>query len=92
MQADASEADDILARIGGEAKAAFEAEVDFYRWRVKNMSAPIKEFMNRCEDYSVRAGPLLTSYRKLESEHPQLMAKADAIIRPIQQEMFGADF
>jgi hypothetical protein len=91
MLADAYEAEEILARIGEEAKAAFQAELDFYRWRVKNMSAPIKEFMNRCADYSVRAGPLLTSYRKLESEHPQLMAKADAIILPIQHEMFGAD-
>ena len=92
MIADASEADEILARIGEEAKAAFQAELDFYRWRVKNMSAPIKEFMHKCADYSVQAGPLLTSYRKLESEHPQLLARADAIILPIQHEMFGADY
>ena len=92
MLVDATEAEEILTRIGAEAKAAFEAEIDFYRWRVRNMSAPIKEFMNRCADYSVRAGPLLTSYAKLQSEHPQLMAKADAIILPIQQEMFGADY
>jgi hypothetical protein len=88
MPPDRQEAEEILANVPQQARTAFRALRDFFKWREDNMSAlGTGEFMRKLADYATAGAPLAASYYKTEHEHPDLMGRLVAIVAPIEQEI-----
>jgi hypothetical protein len=55
--------DEILARIGEQAKVAFQAELDFFVWRANNDPAPFDAFMEKYLEWVDCSERMLTATR-----------------------------
>jgi hypothetical protein len=83
--------EEILALIGEQAKIAFQAELDFFKWRADNEPAPFDAFMEKYLEWVDCSEPYADSYGRILNEYPHLMEKLKAIVLPIKSEIFGAE-
>jgi hypothetical protein len=89
--ADQRTPEQILANVAEEAKAAFNAELDFFEWRSANAGQNFAEWMKRYSVYITAGEPYARSYSRIEREFPQHMRRLEEIVLPIQHEILGGE-
>jgi hypothetical protein len=84
-QQDTRDADTILATIAAEARAAWQAEFDFFEWRADHESTMSAEYFRRYAEWVERCEPYARSYARIAKTFPEQFLKLKAVLKPIQR-------
>ena len=69
------------------ARAAWQAELDFFEWRADHESTMSAEFFRRYAEWVERCEPYARSYARIAKTFPEQFPKLKAVLKPIQREM-----
>jgi hypothetical protein len=81
----------ILAEIGNQARAAFNAELDFAEWRADHEHHDFPGMTKRYGQWVQASEPFARSCARIASEFPGHMERLEEIVLPIQREIFGTE-
>ncbi|MBO0758898.1 MAG: hypothetical protein J2P54_23880 [Bradyrhizobiaceae bacterium] len=81
----------ILAEIGNEARTAFNAELDFFKWRAGHENDDFPGVMKRYQQWLQAGEPFARSCARIAKEFPQHFVRLEEIVLPIQREIFGIE-
>jgi hypothetical protein len=81
----------ILADVANQAKAAFNAERDFFAWRADHEGRDFNEFMKRYLQWVAACEPYARSYNRIVTVFPRYLKRLEEIVLPIKHAIFGTE-
>jgi len=87
---DMRDAATLLQDLPTEFRRAFEAEVNFRRWRAGHPN-DIVGLVNRYAAWVEAGEPFARSYRRLVSQYPEAIGRLSELLLPIQRQLLGSE-
>jgi hypothetical protein len=84
-------AEQILSNVANEAKAAFNAEMDFFEWRADHEGHDFHEWNKRYLRWVAAGEPYSRSYNRIAMVFPRYLKRLQEIVLPIKREIFGTE-